>query len=47
MNSKDFLQIVEEIRTEVSCCCSEHRYTEINRLCDELEYKLQENTDDS
>jgi hypothetical protein len=29
--------LTEQIRIAVSCCCSEHRYTEINQLLDQIE----------
>lgn len=34
---------IDKIRTEVSCCCSHHRYTEITNLCNQLEKIMNEN----
>jgi len=32
--------IIEKIRIEMACCCSEHRYKEVNKLLDQLEARL-------
>lgn len=29
--------LINQIREEVSCCCSYHRYEEINRLLDKMQ----------
>lgn len=30
-------EIIEDLRAAISCCCSPHRYEEVNALLDELE----------
>tara|TARA_Y100001951_G_C11292107_1_gene272908 strand:- start:3029 stop:3154 length:126 start_codon:yes stop_codon:yes gene_type:complete len=33
-------ELIDQIRKEISCCCSEHRYIAINKLLDEMEKEL-------
>ena len=34
--------LLTDIRIAISCCCSEHRYTEVNQLLDQIERVLNE-----
>ena len=39
------IELIDQIRTEVSCCCSWTRYEAIMGLLDQMEEKLNDNND--
>ena len=48
MNRKEeLLALIEETRKQVSCCCSFHRYEQINELMDEMEEILKRIDDEN
>lgn len=40
------IELIDQIRTEISCCCSYHRYENINRLLDKMEKELKKEEDE-
>ena len=40
------IELIDQIRIEISCCCSYHRYENINRLLDKMEKELKKEEDE-